>query len=208
MGTYDDLLQIPRHLAALERYGEIVSIAEQAVRHTAGHPGHHGVPGRDQPAHPPGLPRMGRLSPISKYQALLNAGNLPAATRQLQAIHQQVQARAAADPTNIDEQGALAGTHSRLGDAATAAGDLTAARAHYQAGLVISPASPPPTPPTPEWQPDLSDVQQKMAEHEDPTRKARRTGMTAQRRQSPDHGVSRSPGRHELADRRGEKNST
>ena len=48
-----------------------------------------------------------------EVQALLSAGDLPAATRQLQAIHQQVEARAAADPANTEWQRDLSVSHEQ-----------------------------------------------------------------------------------------------
>ena len=53
------------------------------------------------------------------------------------------------DPTNTEWQRDLSVSHDKLGDVAVAAGDLTAARTAYQAGLNIAAGWPPPTPPTP-----------------------------------------------------------
>ena len=49
-------------------------------------------------------------------QALLRAGDLPGATRQLQAIHQQVEARAAADPANTEWQRDLSIMRQKIED--------------------------------------------------------------------------------------------
>jgi hypothetical protein len=73
-----------------------------------------------------------------EVQALLRAGDLPAATRQLHAIHQQIQARAAADPANTGWQRDLSVSHDKLGDVAVATGDLPAARTAYQTSLDIA----------------------------------------------------------------------
>ena len=51
-GTYEDLLDIPRHLAALGRYDDIASIAEQATGMLAGTLATVGLPRRGPPAHP------------------------------------------------------------------------------------------------------------------------------------------------------------
>jgi len=75
--------------------------------------------------------------PHLEVQALLNAGNLPAATRQLNAIHQQVQAHVAANPTTPNGQRDLSVGHKRLGDVTQAAGDLATARTHHQTALDI-----------------------------------------------------------------------
>ena len=93
----------------------------------ARHPGHRRLPRRDPPPDP-ATERAWILVADLEVQALLSAGDLPAATRQLHAIHQQVQARAAADPANTEWQRDLSVSHNRLGDVAVAAGDLAAAR--------------------------------------------------------------------------------
>jgi hypothetical protein len=98
-----------------------------------------------------------------EVQALLRAGDLPAAARQLEASHQQVAARAAADPANTQWQRDLSISHERLGDIAAAAGDLTAARTHYQAGLDIAVRLAAADPANAQWQSDLSFVRQRIA---------------------------------------------
>ena len=99
-----------------------------------------------------------------EVQALLSAGNLPAATRQLEAIHQQVETRAAADPANTEWQRDLSVSHNRLGDVAAAAGDLTAARDHYQASLDIRVRLAAADPANTEWQRDLSISHDKLGD--------------------------------------------
>ena len=148
-GSYDDLLDIPRHLAALHRYDDIAGIAGQAARMLPGTLATVAYLAEIRPLIP-AAERAWILVADLEVQALLSAGDLPAATRQLHAIHQQVQARAAADPANTEWQRDLSVSHNRLGDVAIAAGDLAAARdrlpgqpGHRRAGW------PPPTPPTP-----------------------------------------------------------
>jgi tetratricopeptide (TPR) repeat protein len=154
-GTYEDLLEIPGHLAVLQRYDDIIGIAYQAVRILPGTLATVAYLSEIPPLIPPDQ-RAWVLAADLEYQALLNAGNLPAARRQLQAIHQRVQARAAADPANTEWQRDLSVAHSRLGDAATAAGDLTTARSHYQASLDIRVRLAAADPANPQWQRDLS----------------------------------------------------
>ena len=52
-GSYEDLVDIPRHLAALGRYDEAAGIAEQAERMLPGTLAVVAVPGRGPPADPP-----------------------------------------------------------------------------------------------------------------------------------------------------------
>ena len=94
--------------------------------------------------------------------ALLSAGDMPAATRQLRAMHQQIQVRAAADPANTQWQRDLSVSHNKLGDVGVAAGDLAAARTGYQAGLDIRTRLAAADPANTEWQRDLETVRQKI----------------------------------------------
>ena len=154
-GTYEDLVDIPRHLAALGRYDEAAGIAEQAERVL---PGTMAVAAYLAEIRPliPEAERAWILVADLEVQATLRAGDLRAATRQLRAIHAQVQARAIANPANTQWQRDLSISHSRLGDVATAAGDLAAARAAYQAGLDIRTRLAATDPADTEWQRDLS----------------------------------------------------
>jgi len=110
----------------------------------------------------PAAERAWILAAELEDQALLNAGDLPGAIRQLQAIHQQVLTRAAADPASAEWQRDLSVSHSKLGDLAVAAGDLTAARTSYQASLDIRARLAAADPANAGWQRDLSAIQQKV----------------------------------------------
>jgi tetratricopeptide (TPR) repeat protein len=133
-GGYDDLLDIPRHLATLHRYDDIVGIAEQAVRILPGTLTTVAYLSEVRPLIPAAQQAWIPVADL-EAQTLLRAGNLPAATRQLKAIHHQVQARVATDPASTKWQRSLAVSHERLGEVAADAGDLGAARDHYQAAL-------------------------------------------------------------------------
>ena len=102
-GSYDDLLDIPRHLVALHRYDDIAATARRAVQILPGTLAALAYLAEIRPLVPP-AERAWILVADLEVQALLSAGNLPAATRQLEAIHQQVQTRAAADPANTGWQ--------------------------------------------------------------------------------------------------------
>jgi tetratricopeptide (TPR) repeat protein len=154
-GSYYDLLDIPRHLAALHRWDDIADVADQAVRVLPGTLATVAYLAEIRPLIPP-AERAWMLVAHSEVQALLSAGDLLAAIRQLEAIHQQVRNRAAADPGNTEYLRDLEVSHNRLGDAAVAAGNLAAAREHYQAGLDIAARLAAADPANTGWQRDLS----------------------------------------------------
>ena len=154
-GTYDDLLDIPRHLAALDRYDDIADVARQATQILPGTLATVACLAEIRPLIPP-TERAWILVADLEVQALLRAGDLRAATRQLHAMHQQVQARATGDPANTQWQRDLSVSHNRLGDVAVAAGDLAAARTAYQAALDIRTRLAAADPANTEWQRDLS----------------------------------------------------
>ena len=136
-GTYEDLLDIPRHLSALGRYDDIADLAGQAIRILPGTLATVACLAEIRPLIPP-TERAWAVVAELEAMALLSAGDMPAATRQLRAMHQQIQVRAAADPANTQWQRDLSVSHNKLGDVAVAAGDLTAARTAYQASLDIA----------------------------------------------------------------------
>ena len=113
-GSYEDLVDIPRHLAALGRYDEAADIAAQAAEVLPGTLALSAYLAEVRPLIPP-AERAWVIVADLEVQALLQAGDLPAATRQLQAIHHQVQARAAADPANTDWQRDLSVSHEQAG---------------------------------------------------------------------------------------------
>jgi tetratricopeptide (TPR) repeat protein len=162
-GDYADLVDIPRHLAALGRYDEAADVAAQAERML---PGTVAVAAYLAEVRPliPEAERAWILVADLEVRAMLLAGDLRAATRQLQAIHAQVQARAAADPANTEWQRDLSISHDRLGDVAMAAGDMVAARAAYRASLNIAERLAAADPANTEWQHDLSSNYQRLAD--------------------------------------------
>src|SRR5258708_34917129 len=113
------MLDNPGHRAALAHHDDTASVARQATGMLAVTLATAAYLAEVRPLIPPDQ-RAWILVADLEVQALLNAGNLSAATRQLQAIHQQVQARAAADPANTEWQRALASSHDKLGDVAVA----------------------------------------------------------------------------------------
>ena len=154
-GSYADLVDIPRHLAALSRYDDAARIATQAEQTLPGTVAAAAYLAEVRPLIPP-AERAWIIVADLEVQAMLRAGDLRAATRQLQAIHAQVQAHAAADPANTEWQRDLSIGHDQLGDVARTAGDLAAATAAYQAALDIRTRLAAADPANTEWQRDLS----------------------------------------------------
>ena len=154
-GSYADLVDIPRHLAALGRYDDAADIAEQAERIL---PGTVAVAAYLAEVRPliPEAERAWIIVADLEVQAMLRAGDLRAATRQLRAIHAQVQARAMADPASARRRHDLSISHERLGDVAILAGDLAAARTAYQSSLDIRVRLAAADPANAGWRRDLS----------------------------------------------------
>ena len=162
-GGYADLVDIPRHLAALGRYNEVGGIAAQAERVL---PGTLAIVAYLAEVRPliPAAERAWIQVAEQEFNALLRAGDLGSATRQMHAIHDQVQARAAADPASTEWQRDLSVIRNKLGDLAVAAGDLAAARAAYQAGLDIMVQLAAADPANSGWQRDLSISHNKLGD--------------------------------------------
>ena len=154
-GSYADLADIPRHLAALGRYDEAAGIAGQATQVLPGTLAVVAYLAEVRPLIPPAKRAWAIVAEL-EVDALLRAGDLRSATRQLHALRDRVQARTAADPANTQWQRDLSICHDRQGDVAVAAGDLTAARAAYQAGLDIRTRLTAADPANTGWQRDLA----------------------------------------------------
>jgi tetratricopeptide (TPR) repeat protein len=162
-GSYSDLIDIPRHLAALNRYDDVADLAAQAIQVLPGTLATIACLAEIRPLIPPGQRAWWIVADL-EARAFLSAGDLPAATRQQQAIYQQVQARADTDPANNIWQYDLAITHERLGDLAVAAGDLTAARTSYQACRDIALRLTADDPTNTGWQRELSVSHNKLGD--------------------------------------------
>ena len=161
-GGYEDLLDIPRHLAHLGRYDDLADVAGQAAQVLSGTLATAAFLAETRPLIPP-QERAWVLVADLELTTLLAAGDLRAATRLADDIHQAVADRAAADPTNTGWQRDLSLSHDRLGDLAIAVGDLTAAEGSFQAGLAIAQRLAAADPTNAQWQRDLSVIQQRLA---------------------------------------------
>jgi tetratricopeptide (TPR) repeat protein len=150
-----DLLDVPRHLAALGHYDDLAIAAKQATE---------ALPGTLAVA--AFLTEISPLVPVTERAwtqvanlELLNniaTGNLVAATRIAETIDQYVHARASVDPDNATWRRDLSVHYERLGDLAIAAGDRPTAKQHFQAGLAIRQHLAATDPENTEWQRDLT----------------------------------------------------
>jgi hypothetical protein len=164
-GTYEDLLDLARHLAAQHRYDDLASLAAQAAQIIPGTLARLAYLGEARPLIPD-TERAWILVTDLEVQAFLAAGDLPNARTRLGQIHAQVEARTAADPTNTGWQRDLSVSHERLGDVAVAAGDLAAARTAYQAGLDIAVRLAAADPTNTGWQREAQAMEERLAEVE------------------------------------------
>ena len=152
---YGDLVDIPRHLAALSRYDDIVAVAKQATKVL---PGTQAITAYLADIRPliPQAEQSWIVVADLEVEALLKAGNLPTAMRKLHAIHRHVQKCADSEPGSLQWQRDLSVSHNKLGDATASIGDLTAARIAYQASMQIRLQLVATDPANSQWQRDLS----------------------------------------------------
>ncbi|MGH3778904.1 MAG: CHAT domain-containing protein, partial [Pseudonocardiaceae bacterium] len=153
---YLDLLDVPRHLAALGRYDDLADVAEHAVNQVlSGTLAVAAFLAEVRPLIPP-TKRAWALVADLELTNFLAVGDLSSAVRLADAFHHNIHTRAAADPTNTAWQRDLSISHERLGDLAVAAGDLAGAQQRFQAGLTIAERLAAADPTNTEWQRDLS----------------------------------------------------
>ena len=160
---YSDLLDLPRHLARLERYDDIASLAEAFAPK---------LPGTLATA--TYLTEVRPLIPVQhraaffvaqlELNAVLAAGQLPGSWRLARLMLQQASARSASDDTNTEWQRDLSVSHSRLGELAVTAGDLATAQQHFTADLVIAERLAAADPTNTDWQRDLSISHDKLGD--------------------------------------------
>ena len=148
---YADLVDLPRHLAALGRFDEVLTVAEQGVALLPGALAAAAYLAELRPLIPT-ADRVWILLADLEFRSIVTSGDLSSAARLFQGIHSQVETRAAADPTNTGWQRDLTVSYERLGDVAVAAGDTNTAAAHYRAGLTIAERLAATDPTNTEWQ--------------------------------------------------------
>jgi hypothetical protein len=152
----DDLIDVPRHLAALGRFDAVAGDATDTVqRFLTGTLATCAYLAEVRSL----VPREENAWGIVTYleiTALTASGNLPAAARLAQALLQEYTRRASTDPGNTEWQRDLSVSHDKVGNLAVATGDLPAARSAYQASLAIAQRLTATDPDNTEWQRDLS----------------------------------------------------
>jgi tetratricopeptide (TPR) repeat protein len=160
---YSDLLDIPRHLAALQQYDELADFAQQIAEAL---PGTLAVAAFLAEVRPlvPTSERAWIMVADLELQTFLSAGDLSSAARLAETIQQEVEARAAADPTNTAWQRDLSISHERLGDLAVAAGNLDTAQQRFQAALTIRERLATLDPANAQWQRDLEISRQRIVD--------------------------------------------
>ena len=154
--SYDDLIDVPRHLAALDRFDAVADHASDTVqRFLTGTLAICAYLAEIRSLMPREEHAWGVIADL-EIGALIDAGNLPAATSLAQALLQEYLRRTDADPGNAGWQRDLSVSHEKIGNLAMAAGDLTAARDAYTAALAIAQRLADTDPGNAGWQRDLS----------------------------------------------------
>ncbi|GAB7192887.1 hypothetical protein NUM3379_35960 [Kineococcus sp. NUM-3379] len=153
--TYEDLVDLHRHHAALGEYDEVAGLAVRTSRVFRSALVLSAFAAAVRALIPP-AERSWILVTEIEVGALLACGDAPAATRLVHRVHSAARRRAEADPDTTEWQRDLSVSHNKLGDLALAAGDGAAARAHYEAGLGIRRRLADLDSGNTEWQRDLS----------------------------------------------------
>ncbi|HZN18176.1 MAG TPA: CHAT domain-containing protein [Micromonosporaceae bacterium] len=134
---YLDLLELPRHLAALGEYGQIAQVAEGAVRALPGVLAASAFLAEVRPLIPTVQPAWILVAKL-EYEAVRSAGNLTSAQSLLTAMRQVVEGQLAADPSDPDWAGWLSVVLVDLGDLARDTDSLSAAADYYQTALTAA----------------------------------------------------------------------
>ena len=153
---YDDLIDVPRQLAALGRFDGVAADASDTVqRFLTGTLAICAYLAEIRSLVPREENAWGIITDL-EIRALTDAGNLPAAAHLAQAMQQEYLRRTGASPGNVGWQRDLSVSHNKVGDLAAASGDLSAARDAYTAALAIRQRLADADPGNAGWQRDLS----------------------------------------------------
>jgi tetratricopeptide (TPR) repeat protein len=163
VGSYWDLLDLPRHLAHLARFDDLVDLAQQAIRLLPGSMATVAYLSEVRPLVPTTEHAFLLVADL-ELNAVLSTGDLAAGRRLAMDMLDKAERRADADPTNSRWQRDLSISHNQLGDLATAAGDLTEAGSRYTAAHAIREQLAAADPANTGWQRDLSVSQNKLGE--------------------------------------------
>jgi tetratricopeptide (TPR) repeat protein len=131
---YHDLVEVPRHLAALGQYDDAATVAGQAATMLPGALSVSAFLADIRPLIPPSESAWFDIAK-REYEALRAAGRLTAAHSLLQRMHHHVRRNAAEDPSQSVWVAHLSVLLVDLGDLAASTGNLPIAREHYQTAL-------------------------------------------------------------------------
>ncbi|MEV4624512.1 CHAT domain-containing protein [Asanoa sp. NPDC049573] len=134
-GTYDDLAEACRHLAALQRYEELTGLAISAAQSGIGAAAIAALLAETVAAIPT-IHRGHSLLLEREAMALFATGHTRAGAERLHRNHVLIVERGDADPDSVEAQRDLSVSHNRLGDLAIALGDTRTATTHYQTALI------------------------------------------------------------------------
>ncbi|TCC00364.1 CHAT domain-containing protein [Micromonospora zingiberis] len=137
--AYEDLIDIPRHLAALGRFNEITGLATEVA---AALPGVLAASAYLAEIRPliPSTERAWYYIAKREYEAIRAAGELRSARGLLEQMKENIDQRIAADPLSDHNLADLSVLLVDLGDLATDIGDLDTARRHFESALQTFPA--------------------------------------------------------------------
>jgi hypothetical protein len=161
---YDDLIDVPRHLAALGRFDAVAADAADTVqRFLTGTLAICAYLAEVRSLIPQAERAWGVIADLETGW-LLDSGDLPSAVRLARLMLHEDERRASADPGNAGWQRDLSVSHNKVGDLAVAAGDLPAARDAYTASLAIAQRLADADPGNAGWQRDLSVSHEKVGD--------------------------------------------
>ncbi|MGW3603290.1 hypothetical protein [Micromonospora sp. NPDC005161] len=135
--VYADLLELPRHWAALGRYSDIAQLAQVVNRKIAGRLAVSAYLAEVRPLIPESEFAWYTVAKW-EYEAVRNSGNLGTAGELLGRMRNVIQHEVDKQPSRPDWQEALSLLLVDLGDLATAGGNLSEAAGHYQKALALA----------------------------------------------------------------------
>lgn len=137
--TYDDLIDIARHQAAIGQQDQIPGLARRVVAALPGVLAAAAYLAEIRPLIPTTQRAWEDVAKL-EYEAVRAAGDLTSAGALLREMQHRIDERLATDPHDIVALADMSVLLVDLGDLAVAVGDLDTARGHYQAALDLDPA--------------------------------------------------------------------
>jgi hypothetical protein len=161
---YEDLIDVPRHLAALGRYDDAADDALDTIKRFITQTLATCAYLAEVRSLIPATQRAWGVVADMEVTALIESGDLSSARQVAHLMLQEDERQAAVDPANTQWQRDLSFSHIKLGDTATSTGDLDIALSHFQAALYIIQRLTDTDPTNPQWQRDLEYVQERLRE--------------------------------------------